>query len=525
MTPMPQAHRYTLAAYRVLLRLFPAGFRVEFEEEMVTVFAARLEAEAVGGAAALGLLLREAGGLVSGGLQAQFYARRKQPALLAAAGGSDALVETGRPLYSLMKVILIVVGLGLLAFAAYFIYMMATFSFEGPPRVQEVVLGDVNGDGLADAYLAVAPDGEPYLHIDYLLLNQGDGLFHDSGQEFDDRPSFSAALADVDADGDLDVITGQYGVRVYLNDGRGLLASHAILPVPDGVYKMDVALADLNGDGRHDIFGAGCCGGGAFYSQTDQRPLLPGSLVWLNNGDRPYFSRGQDAGQVGSHAVALADLNGDGLPDAFLANGTTLRINGAAVMPTPMGQSSSGDGPNPAAEVDFESHSPDTVWFNDGQGHFSDSGQRLGASEGLAVALGDVNGDGFPDAVVGNRGADEVWLNDGRGNFSDSGQRLGRDLTRTVFLADLDGDGDLDLVTGGEETARVWFNDGHGRFTDSRQRIEYDAYQAVTLGDATGDGIADIFVAAVGSYQVWRGQGDGRFVADERQAFLVTSDE
>lgn len=43
---------------------------------------------------------------------------------------------------------------------------------------------------------------------------------------------------------------------------------------------------------------------------------------------------------------------------------------------------------------------PNTVWFNDGTGLFSDSGQRLGLTDSRAVAVGDVDGDGFLDAVV-----------------------------------------------------------------------------------------------------------------------------
>lgn len=77
---------------------------------------------------------------------------------------------------------------------------------------------------------------------------------------------------------------------------------------------------------------------------------------------------------------------------------------------------------------------PNTIWVNDGQGNFTDSGQQLGNEESYAVALGNIqNGDGFIDAVVGNRGPDEIWFNDGQGNLSDSRQRLGSGLTRAVF--------------------------------------------------------------------------------------------
>lgn len=134
------------------------------------------------------------------------------------------------------------------------------------------------------------------------------------------------------------------------------------------------------------------------------------------------------------------------------------------------------------------------------------------------IALRDLNGNGFLDAVVGNRGADEIWFNDGLGNFSDSGQKLGNGLTRSLFLAELDGDGNLDLVVGGETGAQVWLNDGRGHFGQG-QLIDHDRYAAIALGDVTGDGLVDIFIAEVSAYQVWRGEGNGRFRPEPRGSF------
>jgi hypothetical protein len=139
------------------------------------------------------------------------------------------------------------------------------------------------------------------------------------------------------------------------------------------------------------------------------------------------------------------------------------------------------------------------------------------------IALADLTGNGYLDAylAIGHGSGepyihpDYVLFNEGDGRFSDSRQRLGRGLTQAVFLADLNGNGRLDLVTAGERHARIWLNDGMGRFS-AGQQIAYNRYETIALGDVTGDGQLDIFVAGVESYQIWRGQGNGRFTADPR---------
>ncbi len=479
--------------YRFSLHLFSPHFRQEFAGEMETLFQEQLTAAAAYGRLSLLIFfLRESGGLLVSGVRQRLYAWQTRPLLAAQSGNGVAVLADHRWLWrKFLLLVLLIVLLGLLLFLAFWIYMLFFFSFERPPRVQEIALGDLNGNGYLDAYLAIAPDGEPYVHPDYLLFNEGDGRFIDSGQDFGEAPSFSAKSGDVNGDGLLDIIVGWHGVKLYLNNGSGLFkATHLSGSASDGTHRINVGLADLNNDGYLDIFSAGCCGSVASYSTSHHRVFLPGSRVWLNGDGR--FTL---ISQLGSNAVAIGDLNGDGTSDAFLANSSSMDASGNA-----------------------QRGVPNTVWFNDGQGNFSDSGQRLGQMESTAVTLGDVNGNGFLDVVVGNRGPDEIWLNDGQGNFHDSGQRLGRGLTHSLFLADLDGDGDLDLVVGGETSAQVWLNDGMGQFRRG-QRISYDRYEAIALGDVTGDGIDDIFVAGVESYQVWRGVGDGRFLPDPRTSY------
>ena len=63
---------------------------------------------------------------------------------------------------------------------------------------------------------------------------------------------------------------------------------------------------------------------------------------------------------------------------------------------------------------------PNRLWLNDGSGRFRNSGQELGDSVSLSVAMGDVDGDG--DAWIGNHGANHVWWNDGSGRLDSRGQ-------------------------------------------------------------------------------------------------------
>jgi hypothetical protein len=81
----------------------------------------------------------------------------------------------------------------------------------------------------------------------------------------------------------------------------------------------------------------------------------------------------------------------------------------------------------------------------------------------LAVALGNVDDDGDLDLVTGNYNeANRIWFNDGNGNFSDSGQELGSRGARSLALGDVDGDGDLDLAAGNYNQAnRIYLNQTH----------------------------------------------------------------
>ena len=144
-------------------------------------------------------------------------------------------------------------------------------------------------------------------------------------------------------------------------------------------------------------------------------------------------------------------------------------------------------------------------YLGNGDGTFRDVSERLPAkSEANGLDIGDVNGDGLPDVILGNTGPTPqnfLWLNDPKkpGYFIDytkEGLPVLRWETQSAKLADLNGDGFLDLIAGNEVPPnRLLFNDGKGHFTEHAEKLELPAplhTREVLVFDANGDKKPDI---------------------------------
>lgn len=357
------------------------------------------------------------------------------------------------------------------------------------PETHDIVLADLDGDGDLDVFLANGRNESPEPNT--VLLNDGNGNFQDSGQLLGNFESQAVALADFDNDGDMDALVSNISWGEYFwNEGDGTFPQKqsADFPNTDGYFVglWRFQAADLNNDGRIDLFLTGCCGGG-LAGPDEFRTINAHNTVWLSGEGNLPRSTGQRMSLGGSEAVALGDLDGDGDLDAFIANSAHLD-----------------------AAMELVKYDPNEVWLNDGQGVFSDSGQRLGAQRSYSVALGDLDRDGDLDAFVGNLDADEIWLNDGHAVFTDSGQKLGNSFTRYLYLADLDGDSDLDAFVGSDRVGRIWLNDGQGNFKVTSQRLTYSWDYAVALGDVDGNGTVDVVAGKLDSAKVWFNDGTGR---------------
>lgn len=150
---------------------------------------------------------------------------------------------------------------------------------------------------------------------------------------------------------------------------------------------------------------------------------------------------------------------------------------------------------------------------------FTDTGDHPGPDgETFGVALGDIDNDGFADAVVVDAYDDmEVYINDGTGIFTYNQTYGSSNSWFGVDLVDVDMDNDLDIIVVGfysGEGCEVWKNDGLGNFTLAQDNIASSiGMRKVGIGDLNGDGFPDIFAPAYsgGSSQVWFNSGSGFF--------------
>jgi len=133
--------------------------------------------------------------------------------------------------------------------------------------------------------------------------------------------------------------------------------------------------------------------------------------------------------ETASGSVAIFDYDGDGLPDIYLLNGSTIQ----------------GKAPPPRAEL----------YRNLGNWKFEEVTNKAGVGNyrmGMGLAIGDYDNDGRPDIYVSNFGVSRLYHNNGDGTFTDVAEKLGvarRGWSTGASFGDYDGDGRLDLFVPG----------------------------------------------------------------------------
>lgn len=323
---------------------------------------------------------------------------------------------------------------------------------------------DVDGDGDQDLLITGYDAGGNETAI--LYENDGTGSFTDAGSLLTAVAESSTSVADVDGDGDQDlVISGWDGgtptTTLYTNDGTGNFSVAGT--TLEGVIFGFTCFADVNGDDDKDLLLTGIA-------------VVPGeiAIVYSNNGAGVFTDSTAGLTGVANGSGAFADVNGNGHLDLVIAG------------------------------RDSGSNETASLYMNDGDGNFSGVGAGLTGVVDSSTCFGDVDGDGDQDLLItGENSAGTqtatLYSNNGVGDFSVSGATLAGVERGCSDFADVDADGDLDLLIAGflgdsSIAATLYINDGSGDYTDGAAGLTGVRYSSCSFADVDGDGDQDLVI-------------------------------
>ena len=370
-----------------------------------------------------------------------------------------------------------------------------------------VALGDVDGDGLPDVFLARTQG------CNALYKNLGNWHFQDitksAGVGACDRHNTGAAFADVDGNGTLDlVLLSTNGPNaIFLNDGHGHFTEHHDLGL-DSVGKggTTITMADVDGDGQLDLYVANY----KDYSLQDSLPpqrlafnqlvheVAPGKfeivpefrkeyklvnrpdmgglrITMRGNPNDFYKNEGGHFTRVPFTSDRFLDATGKRLaeePESFALDAKLVDLNG--------------DGwPDLYVSNDFED--TDELWLNDGHGNFRLAdwkSQRQTSNSAMGSDVGDLNGDGIPDLF-------EVDM------MANDSHRLKTQIPTHTALTKKPGQGEMELELQ-QQRNTLFVNRGDGTFEEEGQfaGVEASGWSWSTmLMDVDLDGWQDILIA------------------------------
>ena len=392
--------------------------------------------------------------------------------------------------------------------------------------------GLLDGDGDVDAVVT------QFASRNVLALHgRGDGRFDVLGVASTASGPRSVVAARLDGDGLVDLAVACDSanvVTIMLGHGDGTFGVGSSVPV--GSHPYTIVTGDFDEDGITDLAVTNS-GSGSVSVLRGQGNGSFGPRVDLPVGNRP-------------RGLAVSDLNGDGHLDLVAAN-SILSPYGTNTVSVLRGRGDgtflahvdvlAGKGPESVAvgDLDGEGH-PDlivgsylggipnvSVLLAAPGGGFLPFRKSTTVSPVSGIALADFDSDGVLDFAVGGGSGVGVNHGNGDGTFGRNRVLLTGGHANHVAMADLDRDGHQDLVTIEDYYISVWLGHGDTSFDDPPNILQMDALTSVVVGDLNLDGWPDLVATSSdwgnGALQTFLGNGDGTFEYGPPIAFLENS--
>ena len=295
----------------------------------------------------------------------------------------------------------------------------------------DIAIGDIDGDGKPDLAVANLNDNTVSLFRNTSVPGEiTSGSFAGKVDLFTGSSPHGVAIGDIDNDGKSELVVLNFyssSVSVFRNNcTMGSITAgsfDAKVDFPSGNYPYDVAIGDIDGDGKPDL---AVTNWGSNTVSLYRNMSTSGSITLSSLADKIDFTTGTNPCMI-----AIADIDGDGKHDLTVTN------SGSDSFSIFRNISTSGS-------LTIGSLEPRADFLT-------------GPAEGSrALAVGDVDGDGKPDLVIGNTipGSKVIYIfinsctsgSIGIGSFDSRIVFTSGTSPSSIAIGDVDGDGKSDLV-------------------------------------------------------------------------------